>query len=122
MEALACRRAVVSTPVGAQGLDLKDGIDALISPLGAEFAEAICRLIDDPALRDRIADEGRKTAADRFGWDAISRRAIDAYSLLIRESRAQRPSGDGSRREQDKQENDSRQNQRREGRGVLNQV
>jgi len=122
MEALACRRAVVSTPVGAQGLDLKDGIDALISPLGAEFAEAICRLIEDPALRDRIADEGRKTAADRFGWDAISRRAIDAYSLLIRESRAQRPSGDGSRREQDKQENDSRQNQRREGRGVLNQV
>jgi glycosyltransferase involved in cell wall biosynthesis len=122
MEALACRRAIVTTPVGAQGLDLADGADALISPLGEEFAAAICRLIANPTLRDTIAGDGRKTAEERFGWEAISRRATDAYSLLIRESRAKSPSGDGSDRENDKEENNDHENDGSERRRVLNEV
>ena len=104
MEALACQRAVVATPVGAQGLGLQDHTDALICPLGEAFAEAIGYLFDHPSLRDSIARRGRATAEVRFGWDSIAHDAHDAYSLLIREARAQRTAGNGSERERHEEE------------------
>ena len=122
MEALACQRVVVSTPVGVQGLGLKHESDAIICELGEAFADAICCLIDNPALRDEIARRGRATAEARFGWDAIARDAMDAYSLLIRESRAQ------ARRRQRKparaaeEEEHHEENDRRESRRVLKGV
>ncbi|HEY3836203.1 MAG TPA: glycosyltransferase family 4 protein [Bryobacteraceae bacterium] len=119
MEALSCQRAVVASPVGAQGLGLKDHHDALISNLGPEFAGAICSLLDNSPLRDKIAEQGRATAEARFGWDAIGRDAMDAYSLLIRESGAQRTAGNGRYREKYEQEHQSENNNRRESRGIL---
>jgi glycosyltransferase involved in cell wall biosynthesis len=90
MEAMGCRRAVVTTPVGAQGLGLNHESDALICSLGEEFAQSVCRVLDDPVLRGGIAQKGRLTAEARFGWNSIARDALDVYSLLIRESRARR--------------------------------
>jgi glycosyltransferase involved in cell wall biosynthesis len=119
MEALACQRAVVTTPVGAQGLGLKNEFDALICGLGQEFAGALCRLIEDAPLRDAIARQGRLSAEGRFGWDAIARDALDAYSLLIRESRAKRPTGNGRQREQQKKTDQHENDHRSEGRGIL---
>jgi glycosyltransferase involved in cell wall biosynthesis len=119
MEALSCQRAVVTTPVGAQGLALRDETDAVICGLGQPFADAICHLIENPLLRDEIARAGRATAEARFGWNAIANDALDVYSLLIRESRAQRAPGNGRQREQQKNEEHQEDNHRSEGRGIL---
>ena len=119
MESLSCQRAVVTTPVGAQGLDLRNEGDALICGLGAEFADGICQLIENPLMRDAIARAGRATAEARFSWDAIARDALDGYLLLIRESRTKSPSGNGRHREQDKEEEQREDNRRSEGRGIL---
>ncbi|HEY3841226.1 MAG TPA: glycosyltransferase family 4 protein, partial [Bryobacteraceae bacterium] len=83
MEAMACRRAVVTTPVGAQGLGLQSGHDVMICPLGEEFAAAICSLLDDPSLRDRIAGQARATAEDRFSWKSIAGEMRAAYADVI---------------------------------------
>jgi glycosyltransferase involved in cell wall biosynthesis len=119
MEALSCQRAVVTTPVGAQGLGLRTEIDALICELGQPFADSLCELIANQRLRDEIARAGRATAEARFGWNAISRDALDAYSLLIRESRSQRPTGNGRQREQQKDKEQHENDHRSEGRGIL---
>jgi len=119
MEALSCQRAVVTTPVGAQGLGLRNESDALICGLGQEFANAICELIEYPHQRDAIARKGRSTAEARFGWDAIGRDALDAYSLLIRESGTKSTTGDRRQREQQKEEDEREDNRRSEGRGIL---
>ena len=121
MEALSCQRAVVSTPVGVQGLGLKHEIDAIICELGDEFAAAICRLIENPASRDELARRGRATAEARFGWNAIAREALDAYSLLIRESRARRGASNGGHRE-DEDEEHPEEGHHHEGRPVLKSV
>jgi len=119
MEALACQRAVVSTPVGVQGLGLATGCGAVIRDLGEDFAAAICSLIADPALRDEIALKGRAAAEARFGWSSIAGEALDAYSLLIREARAQRAAGNGSEREHQKEEEHREENNRGKSRGVF---
>jgi glycosyltransferase involved in cell wall biosynthesis len=119
MEALACQRAVISTPAGVQGLQLKHESDVIVCELGKEFAAAICGLIGNPALRNEIAERGRATAEARFGWNAIARDALDVYSLLIRESSSQRSTGNGGQGEQDKEDEHHEENDRSERRGVL---
>lgn len=79
MEAMACGRAVVSTPIGCAGLGLRDGVDALIRKESADFASAVCDLLASRALRTRIAGEARRTAEDCFSWDAIAEEAYRCY-------------------------------------------
>lgn len=82
MEALACKRAVVTTPVACAGLDLIDESDALIRDLGEPFAEAIGQLLADPANRENLAACGRRTAVRRFSWDSIAAEAWKHYQAM----------------------------------------
>lgn len=81
MEAMACGRAVVSTPAGCRGLDLQDARNVIIA--GADFAHAIVRLLRNYELRMRIAAEARRTAECRFGWDAIAEDTLRSYRAVI---------------------------------------
>jgi glycosyltransferase involved in cell wall biosynthesis len=82
LEAMACGKAVVATPVGCAGLDLQDGYDVLIRPDWAAFAEAVADLLDSPSLRRAIGTRARLTAADRFSWTAIADKAYESYCAL----------------------------------------
>ncbi len=79
LEAMACRKAVVSTPIGCAGLGLVDGHDALIRKESPEIAEAINLLLADPAQRAGIAANARRTVEQRFSWQAIAERAYESY-------------------------------------------
>ncbi len=83
MEAMACGRAIVSTPVGCQGLELADGHDLLVADLGEDFALALNALLRDEGLRSRIAADARLTAERGFGWDSIARDAMNSYERLL---------------------------------------
>jgi glycosyltransferase involved in cell wall biosynthesis len=82
MEAMACRKAVVSTPVGCAGLGLRDGQDALIRKESPEFAGAILELLHDPERRRSIAEEARRTVERRFSWRAIADEAFSSYMQI----------------------------------------
>jgi len=83
MEAMACRKAVVTTPVGCYGLDLKDNHDALIREDWTAFAGAMIRLLDDAALRETIACHARQSVEARFDWRAVATRALASYGALL---------------------------------------
>ena len=74
LESLALGTPVVSTTKGAEGLDLQDGRDLLLADAPDAFAAAVCRLLEDPALRRRLATQGRATTAARYDWAAIGDR------------------------------------------------
>jgi glycosyltransferase involved in cell wall biosynthesis len=82
MEAMACGRAIVSTPTGCAGLELRDGHDLLVRSGAEEFAEALCTLLEDRNLRLEIAAHARNTVEARFGWRAISDAALESYRSL----------------------------------------
>ncbi len=84
MEAMACGRAVVSTPVGCTGLDLIDGEDLLIRDPGPGFAAAITDLLLDGVRRQKMAQNARQTAENRFGWHAIAAGALADYRQILR--------------------------------------
>jgi glycosyltransferase involved in cell wall biosynthesis len=82
LEAMACGRAVVTTPVGCAGLELRDGVDVLIRTSGEPFAEGICALLADREMHDRVAAAARATAEHRFSWSAIAERAYESYCAV----------------------------------------
>jgi len=71
-EAMAMGRAVVSTTVGVEGLDVKDGVHLLIADDPGAFAAAILRLLDDAELRRRLVQAARRLLEDRFSWSRVA--------------------------------------------------
>jgi len=83
LEAMACGKAVVSTPVGCAGLGLENGRDILIHEDWAQFADAICRLTTESELRSGLGRTARTTVEDRFSWGAIANSAWESYCRLL---------------------------------------
>ena len=74
LEALACERAVVSTRVGCEGLDLEDGKELLMADGAERFAAAVLRVLEDAPLRERLATAGREQAQRRYDWRVLGDR------------------------------------------------
>ena len=90
VEAMAAGLPVVATAVGGIREFLRDGENCLLARPDApdDVAEKIGRLLDDGALRGRIAAAGRKTA-DGYDWDGIAEKFRPIFRTLAR--RAEHP-------------------------------
>lgn len=65
-------RPVVSTSLGIEGLDVTDGKNFVRADDAAAFARAILALLDDAALRVRIAGAARRLMEERFSWSRVA--------------------------------------------------
>jgi glycosyltransferase involved in cell wall biosynthesis len=81
LEAMAMGKAVVSTPAGVNGLDLAPGEDFVLVRTAREMADAIEKLLAEPAGRARIEAAARARVERNYSWDSIAR----AQSALYRE-------------------------------------
>ena len=72
-EAMATAKAVVSTTVGAEGLDVHHGRDIMLADDARSFAQAVIMLLRDPELRRRYEKAAAETAA-RYDWPAVGER------------------------------------------------
>ncbi len=68
LEAWAARTAVVSTPLGAEGLNAEKALRLATSP--DEFIDTIASLLTSQSERDRVAARGRGLYEQRFTWPA----------------------------------------------------
>jgi len=62
LEAMGMRKAVVTTRIGCEGLDVVDGESVLTADDPGEFAACVVRLLRDRELRERIARGGNELA------------------------------------------------------------
>jgi glycosyltransferase involved in cell wall biosynthesis len=85
LEAMALGTPVVSTSKGAEGLDVQHDENILIADAPREFAAQTVRLLRDPALRRRLAENGRKLVEDKYSWTEIGRRFNDLLESVVRE-------------------------------------
>jgi glycosyltransferase involved in cell wall biosynthesis len=70
-EAMATGRAVVSTTIGAEGLDVRHGTDILLEDDPLAFAHAVVRLLRTPVERQRIEDAALALAR-RYDWRNVA--------------------------------------------------
>ncbi|HTZ10402.1 MAG TPA: glycosyltransferase family 4 protein [Acidimicrobiales bacterium] len=86
IEAMACGVPLVATTGGALpevvGEDGQTGL--LVTPDDPDaLAQAMRRILDDPALADRLGEGGRKRVLGRFTWAATARGTAEQYRAVL---------------------------------------
>jgi glycosyltransferase involved in cell wall biosynthesis len=81
-EAMATGNVMVSTTVGAEGLEVSDGRNILLKDGAAQFAGACVVLLQDDWLRRRIGDAAAELAK-QFGWAAIGQKFSDVLEQVV---------------------------------------
>lgn len=71
LDAMAMGKAVVSTSIGCEGIDVMDGVDIVIADTAKEFASKTVQLLSDSAMREEIGRNARKKAVERYSWKMI---------------------------------------------------
>jgi polysaccharide biosynthesis protein PslH len=73
-EAMAAKIQVVSTSVGAEGLDILDGENIRIADSPEDFAAACLELLDHAGARRRMAASAWERVAACYSWEVVSRK------------------------------------------------
>lgn len=72
LEALAAGKAVISTRVGAEGLELVSGQHLLVADTPREFADRVIEVLTQPELRRKLGANGRRLASERYTWKQMA--------------------------------------------------
>jgi len=88
LEAMAMGRPVISTTLGAEGLDVVDGTDILLADTPTGFAAAIESVVGSPELARRLGDAGRRLAVTRYDWRQCLRPLDELHERVLEPDRA----------------------------------
>jgi glycosyltransferase involved in cell wall biosynthesis len=72
-EAMAMGKAIVSTNIGAEGLEVQDGRDILLCEEPSDFANRIIQVLRDKDLRERLGRAAANTAS-KYDWSVVASR------------------------------------------------
>lgn len=82
--AWAAGAPVVTTSIGAEGLDCRDEENVLVADDPARFADQVVRVLEDPGLAEHLAENGRRMVAERYSLDGNARLLHEIYVSLKR--------------------------------------
>lgn len=75
-EAMASAKAIVSTSIGVEGLEVENNKNIILADTKGNFAKAVIQLLKDKELRIKIGSEARKYVEENCAWD----RVVDKFS------------------------------------------
>ena len=87
LEAMASSMPVVTTRIGAEGIDLVHRQHALVADKPADFADAVVELLRSAALRGQLAEASYYLIKSRYTWDAYTRGMEQMYVEAVRKHR-----------------------------------
>jgi len=82
LEACAAGKPVVSTSVGAEGLDLEARKDIVLADDPVGFADSVVALLRDPVRRNTMASSARAVVVERYSLLSLKRSMERAISAL----------------------------------------
>jgi polysaccharide biosynthesis protein PslH len=86
VEAMAMGKAIVTTTLGAEGIDAVPGRDILVADQPAAFADAVVRVLAEPGLAARMGQSARQLAVERYSWSEAAW-ALERFYRNIMENR-----------------------------------
>ena len=95
IEAMACRTPVVASAVGGLQFTVIPEVTGLLAPPQDEaaFAQAIDRILSNPAWGDELGQTGRQRVEIALSWDSVASRLGHLYSKLLAPVSAKTSSG-----------------------------
>ena len=83
IEAMSAGKVVITTTVGAQGIDYTDGVDLLIANTPAEFAQQIGRCLADGAYCRRVGQAAAELIRTKYNGQRLATELIAFYNKRL---------------------------------------
>jgi len=83
LEAMAAGVPVVSTTLGAEGLNVKHGENILIADTNEQLIEAIRAVVEDDARRQQLSAAGRVLVSNHYDWSRLGTNLFEVYQQLL---------------------------------------
>lgn len=83
LEAMAAGKLVVSTTIGAQGIDYEDGKQLLLADTPAEYQEIYCKLQNGEIDHKSIVQNARKLIEDNYSTEALASKQLSYYRHIL---------------------------------------
>lgn len=83
LEAMAMKKAIVSTAVGAEGLKVENGRHLLIADTPEQFAEAVERCLENEPLRRCLGANGRTLVEEQYRWEQLGKRYHEYLTTIV---------------------------------------
>ncbi len=80
LEAMAAGAPIVSTTLGAEGIEYTDGRDLLIADSAPDFTRRLRELLGNGELLRSIAGGGRELVERKYDWNIIGSKLFDFYA------------------------------------------
>jgi sugar transferase (PEP-CTERM/EpsH1 system associated) len=80
LQAFSCALPVVSTPMGAEGINCTPGSDILIASQASEFFEQIALLLENRELATEIGNRANQLIKQQYSWEGQLRPIIEFLS------------------------------------------
>jgi sugar transferase (PEP-CTERM/EpsH1 system associated) len=82
LQAMALGCPVISTRIGAEGLEVTDGETVLFAEDAAGFSARLAELLDSSELRQRLVQRGRALVTSRYDWQGCLAGVEQLYRQL----------------------------------------
>lgn len=83
LAAMASMTPVVTTPIGAEGLGIKDGESMMIGRTSRELADKSIEILKNRSLYQKIAENAKHIADSGFTWGPISKKLESVYEETL---------------------------------------
>jgi polysaccharide biosynthesis protein PslH len=83
LDAMASGKAIVSTAIGCEGIDVVPGQHLLVADAPDDFARTTIALLNDPAHRQQLGAAARTRVQERYAWPVVGSHLMDAYAAAI---------------------------------------
>ncbi len=84
LDAMAMGKAIVSTSIGCEGINVKKGENILVADNPSEFANIVLELIDNPDRAKKLGEAARRLVESRYSWEIIGRKLQEVYEEIIK--------------------------------------
>lgn len=74
LEAMAFGTAVISTTIGAKGINYTDGQNIVIADSATDFAERLLTMAADVAFCEHLSNQARNLVEKQYSWTAIGKK------------------------------------------------
>jgi glycosyltransferase involved in cell wall biosynthesis len=83
LDSMSLGNPVVSTSIGAQGIGATDGRDLLLADESGQFAEAVCSLLSDADVFERMRRSARTLVEETYDWRIVGRAMARSMASLL---------------------------------------
>lgn len=83
LEMVAMRKAVVTTSIGCEGIEVENGRDLVVVDSADAFADETCSILRDSALRRSLGEAGRSLVCEQYRWEKVVEKLVSVYEETL---------------------------------------